>query len=191
MQEWSGQSSLEHRSRSLATRAHPNGSPASQRDSVDSDEEDRMDEEYTPSVQSSARGKKSKLWSLSPEHSSKEPRNRPGSSTFGLVYQAKVPRGPSELGPSTFLYRVQAPGQSSKPIPTPTSWLVHPSPTVPVVRPLGPSLGVPQQPILVPVLGTVTHPLVLDQSALDQEYFDEEPLPMVSEQPRVDLDQYS
>jgi hypothetical protein len=64
------------------------------------------------------------------------------------------------------------------------------------VRPLGPSLGVPQQPILVPVLGTAIHPLVLDQSALDQSAldqkdFDEEPLPVVPEQPKVDLDQYS
>jgi hypothetical protein len=58
------------------------------------------------------------------------------------------------------------------------------------VRPLGPSLGVPQQPISVPVLGTATHPLVLDQPALDQEYFDEEPLPVVPEQPRVDVDQH-
>jgi hypothetical protein len=112
------------------------------------------------------------------------------SSTFGQVYQAKAPRGPSEPGPSTFLYRVQAPGESSNPIPTPTSRFLHPSPKVPVVRPLGLSLGVPQQPILVPVLGTATHPLVLDQPALDQEYFDEDPLPVVPEQPRVDFDQY-
>jgi hypothetical protein len=59
------------------------------------------------------------------------------------------------------------------------------------VRPLGPSLGVPQQPISVVILGTATHPLVLDQSALDQEDFDKEPLPVVPEQPKVDLDQYS
>jgi hypothetical protein len=119
--EGSRQSLPEHRPHSPATRAHPNGSSASRRDSMDSDEEDGTDEEYMPSVWSSARGKKHKSWSLSPEHSSKVPGNGPGSPTFGQVYQVKAPGGPSEPGPSTFLYSKRAPGGSSTPIPTPTS----------------------------------------------------------------------
>jgi hypothetical protein len=50
---------------------------------------------------------------------------------------------------------------------------------------MGPSLGVPQQPNLAPVIGTATHPVDLDHSAADPE----QPT-IVPEQPTVDLDQY-
>jgi hypothetical protein len=107
---------------------------------MDSHEQESLDEEYTPSVRSGARGKKQK--SRSREHLSKVPRNGLGSA-LGQVYQEKAVAEPSQSGPSTFLYRKQAPGGSSTPIPTSTSWLVPPNPTARVVRPLGPSLDVP------------------------------------------------
>jgi hypothetical protein len=143
-----------------------------------------------PSVQSSARGKRRRQGSLTPEHPSKVHCIQLGLSTPVQMYQ------------------VQAPGGLA--IPTPTSRLVHPSSVGPTTSSVGraPNLmGLPlsvlQQPIPASVLGTATHPAVLDrsldqehpgadQSTLDQEYpdADQEPLPVVPEQPRMDLNQY-
>jgi hypothetical protein len=170
-----------------ASCVHPNGSPASQRGSMDSAEQDELDEEYTPSVRSSAKGKKWK--SRSPEHSSKVPHTGLGS-TLGQVYHEKAAAGLSQAGPSTFSYRDRAPGGSSTPVPAPTSRLVHPNPTALVVRPLGLSLGVSQQPTFALVLGTAIHPLVLDQAVLGQKDSDQEPPPMVPD-PDVNFDPYN
>jgi hypothetical protein len=175
----------EHRSPSSMVLVQPNRSPPTRRNlsrTMDSDAEDKYsDKEYTPSIRSSAKGKRRRLRSLTPEHPSKVHRIKPGLSTPVQMYQ------------------VQAPGGSATPILTPTSCLVHPSPIgltpSPVglaPSPMGLSLSVLQQPIPAPVLGTATHPVDLDQSTLDQKYpnADQEPPPVVPEQPTVDLNQY-
>jgi hypothetical protein len=127
-----------HHSPSPMTHGPPNCSPPTQRDSsttVDSDAEDRnFDGAYKPSVPSSAKGKKRRPRSLTPEHPPKVPRRKTGLSTPVLVY------------------RVQAHGGSATPIPTTPSRLVHLSPAGPPPSPMGPSPGVPHQPIPAPVL---------------------------------------
>jgi hypothetical protein len=57
---------------------------------------------------------------------------------------------------------------------------------VPVKRPIDPPLGVPQQPTVVPALGTATCLVALDQSDLGQEDSDQEPPKMVPD-PDVDF----
>jgi hypothetical protein len=142
---------------------------------MDSDAEDGYsDEEYMPSIWSSAKGKRRRLWSLTPIHPSKVHRRETGLSTPVQMYQ------------------VQAPGGLATPILTPTSRLVHPSPAGPAPSPMGPFLSVFHQPIPGPVLGTATYLVDLDQSTLDQKYpdADQEPPTVVPEQPTVDLNQY-
>jgi hypothetical protein len=154
-------STPEHCSPSPMVRVQPDHSPPARRGlsrTRDSDDKDGYtEEEYTPSVRSSARGKRRRQQSLTRERPSKVHGIKPGLSTPVRMYQ------------------VQAPGGSATPIRSPASCLVHPSPigptpssVGPAPNPMGPSLSVLQQPIPAPVLGTATHPVVLDQSTLDQ-----------------------
>jgi hypothetical protein len=66
-------------------------------------------------------------------------------------------------------YRGQVSGGLAAPIPTPTSRLLSPNPLGLSLSPMGPSLGVLQQPIPAPVIGTTSHPVDLDQSNMDLE----------------------
>jgi hypothetical protein len=117
-------STPEHCSPSPMVHVQPDHSPPAQRDlsrMMDSDAEGGYsDKEYTPSVRSSARGKRRRLRSLTPEHPAKVHRIKPGLST------------PVQM------YHVQMPGGSATPILTPTSRLVHPSPVGPTPSPVGP-----------------------------------------------------
>jgi hypothetical protein len=90
----------------------------------------------------------------------------------------KVPRHKMGLSTPVQRYHGQVSGGLAAPIPTPASWLLSPSHMV-----LSPS--VPQQPIPVPVTGTASHRLDLEQSTMDLEQ-----LTVGPEQPIVDLDQY-